>query len=260
MLGAKDYLLTDEWTSTKSTCSYFREINSSIISPKYTQNYNSLLLDENDLTTASTSVIYKKYTIENWLDTTRSNTNTLYQIYNTTSTGTCYKFDDGYGYSSPRPLPMPTAVDRLRDIIRDRCSPRIVTRNSPVISAQDIREVRARQTLRRVIGDDRFRQFLAKGFITVRAVSGRIYQIFPGHKFTHVWENGAMIERLCVVLKGDFPPTDSIIMRFLLILNDEHGFWKIAVKHGAVSPTIRHLTPDNRNLTQIFEELKLRAA
>tara|TARA_Y100000034_G_C6761153_1_gene339025 strand:- start:415 stop:753 length:339 start_codon:yes stop_codon:yes gene_type:complete len=80
----------------------------------------------------------------------------------------------------------------------------------------------------------KFRAFLKNGFISVRAKSGKVYQIFPGHDITCVFEQGKMIERLCVVLKGNFPPTDQLIVRYLILLNDEEKFRSIAVKNPGV--------------------------
>lgn len=125
-------------------------------------------------------------------------------------------------------------IRRLRQVIKSRCFPGIVIKptRTPLSTHCDEREQRARETLRRVIGESQWASLVRKGFITVRGKSGRYYQIFPDHHFTKVYENGMCIERLCVVLRGNFPPTDSLIMRYLLILNDEKDFWKRAVKHG----------------------------
>ena len=62
----------------------------------------------------------------------------------------------------------------------------------------------------------------------MKAVSGRVYQIFAGHDVTRVYEDGKLIERLCVVLNGDYPPSDSILMRYVLVLSDEATFRRLA--------------------------------
>lgn len=124
---------------------------------------------------------------------------------------------------------------RLREIMKSRCFPGILIKNPsrrPLPSPEDIREQRARETLRRIIGEKLWTQFLRKGFIQVRGKSGRYYQIFPSKNFTKVFQDGTLIERLCVVLKGNFPPTDSLIVRYLMILNDEENFWSVAIKQG----------------------------
>lgn len=124
--------------------------------------------------------------------------------------------------------------DRLRQIIRDRMAPAIRVRRSLEIP-MDVREIRARETLKRIIGDKAFRRFIRDGFITVVPKSGLTYRIYPGHGITEVYDRGIMVERLCVVLQGSFPPTDSLIMRYLLILNDEGEFSKYAIKHSVRS-------------------------
>lgn len=126
--------------------------------------------------------------------------------------------------------------DRLRKIIQARMAPRFHRRRRSLSTAMDIRERRARQTLRRVIGDQAFRKFMRDGFITVVPKSGLTYKIRPGHGMTQVYDRGIMVDLLCVVLQGDFPPTDSLLMRYLLILNDEGEFCKYAVKHAVSSP------------------------
>ncbi len=124
--------------------------------------------------------------------------------------------------------------DRIRKMIRDRMSPAIHRnkKRQPMSFAADIREERARQTLRRIIGAQAYKKFIRDGFITVVPKSGLTYRIYPGHGITEVYDKGIMVDRLCVVLQGNFPPTDSILMRYLLILNDEGEFSKYAVKHG----------------------------
>jgi hypothetical protein len=120
----------------------------------------------------------------------------------------------------------------------------------------DHREVAARETLRRVIGGDKFRRFLRHGHVSVRAKSGLVYQIFPGHGITKVFRDGELVERLCVVMNGNFPPTDELIMRFLLILNDEADFRSHAISH-AVYQEKAQPAPDSRNLVEAFKKFKL---
>ncbi len=127
------------------------------------------------------------------------------------------------------PPSLRSRADRLRDLIRKRSGPAIlIGHRTPAATECDEREERARDVLRRVVGDERYRRFLAHGFVSVKARSGRVYCIYPGHQQTLVYQNGRMIERLCVVLRGQFPPTDTLITRYLMLLNDEKGFRKIA--------------------------------
>jgi len=149
--------------------------------------------------------------------------------------------------------------DRIRQIIRDRMGPAIHRKRTSMQTASDIREERARDTLRRIIGHQAFKRFIRDGFITVRPKSGLIYRIYPGYGITDVFDKGIMVDRLCVVLSGNFPPTDSLLMRYLLILNDEGEFSKYAVQHGVpdrsrlVFPTQKEVKP----LTEAWAKLKV---
>jgi hypothetical protein len=146
---------------------------------------------------------------------------------------------------------------RLKEIIGARQAPAVHCRQVQRHRPPDEREARARQTLRRVIGDEKYKNFLVNGFVTVRnPKSGLSFQIFPGHGMTCVFDKGEMVDKLCVVLSGDFPPTDSIIMRYLMILNNEEQFRSIAVKWSVQKRQKRVIAIDDRSLTDIFKELK----
>jgi hypothetical protein len=118
--------------------------------------------------------------------------------------------------------------------------------------------MRARETLRRVIGEDKFRDFVRKGSISVRAKSGFVYQIFPSHALTNVYNQGKLIDKLCVVLSGGFPPTDSLIVRYLMIINNEEEFRSKAIRH-AVSPIAARVNKTQRSLVEEFRSLKVAA-
>jgi hypothetical protein len=185
---------------------------------------------------------------------------TVYKVVKWTSYGDVMK-------SYPKMTPEEMAAyekkqreDRFRQIIQGRCAPNAIVRDSkrqPLAMPTDVREQRARETLRRVIGDAKFVNFMKHGFISVKAKSGLVYQIFTGHGITHVFNQGNLVERLCVVLNGGFPPTDSLIMRYLLILNNESQFRKLAVKHGVSNhKPSAPAACDLRPLSEIFAELR----
>jgi hypothetical protein len=154
-----------------------------------------------------------------------------------------------------------TPKEKLRKMLLGRQAPRVLSRRRSLSIDITPQEARARETLRQFIGEEKYRQFMKNGFITIRGKSGDVYQIFPGHQMTNVYRNGQMVDKLCIVLKGNYPPTDAIIMRFLLILNDENEFRTLAVRW---TPTGR--TPDTRPgvdlrpLPEIFRELQRNAA
>jgi hypothetical protein len=153
---------------------------------------------------------------------------------------------------------MPSPAQLLRNIIHQRQAPIVFVRtHCPTLN---LREQRARQTLQRLVGQEQYRNFLRKGFISIRAASGRTYQIFAGSNMTCVWEHGKMIKKLCVTLKGDFTPTDVLIMRYILLTTDENKFWQQANQFAPSTFTNAIPKIDCRPLTEIFEELKKRAA
>jgi hypothetical protein len=150
-------------------------------------------------------------------------------------------------------------ADRMREIIDRRQAPaiRINKDRKTIMPSADERELRARETLRRVVGNEKYQSFLKNGFVSVRAKSGLDYQIFPGHGITCVYDRGIMIDRLCVVLKGNFPPTDELIVRYLMILNNEQQFRSYANIHKPFEREKTLILPqEHKPLTEIFKQLK----
>ncbi len=151
-------------------------------------------------------------------------------------------------------------LQRMREIIRSRQSPFVISTRRAISPLADLRELRARQTLRRVLGESQFRSFLRNGFVTVTAKSGKTYQIFTGSAMTSVYVNGKMIEKLCVVLNGVFPPTDSLIVRYLMILNNEDEFRSYAIQHNVYQHNAKgDKTERAKSLPEIFAEIKAAA-
>lgn len=219
--------------------------------------------------TGSNHVIHSNYVIHN---TATNATNITQYIYgaNTAHTTVTPGYNNFITHGTGDSLyytcdvKQPTPLEQIKSIIKSRMSPAIHRRNKYLTTPQQQNEMRARETLRRVIGEEQFRGFLIKGFISVKGKSGRVYQIFPGHNMTTVYDKGKPIEKLCVVMSGDFPPTDSVIMRYLLILNDEAKFRSLANVSaipkslwGDLSfalPTVKKTLPD------IMKELRSMAA
>lgn len=193
---------------------------------------SSIIRDYKEFMRSAAKIQYKQGTAsyEDWGDLV---TNAFKCGYGTTAS-TWYNSTSN-GWEESREVrwntPLASPQMRLRDIIRSRQAPLVITSRKPMPTVTDVREMRARETLLRVLGEDKFKRFLKHGFVSVRAKSGLVYQIFPGHGITNVYEDGEKVERLCVVLRGQFPPTDSLIMRYLLILNDERDFRSHAIKH-----------------------------
>lgn len=182
---------------------------------------------------------------------------TTYANLSATSTGWSIRWHDS--------MPAPSPRNRLAEIIQDRMAPRVLSGRRAHASdglrrayASDFREQRALETLSKVVGPEKYRRFIRDGFVTARAKSGRSYQIFPGGGFTRVYKDGIEIERLCVVLQGDFPPTDSLILRYIMILNDEERFRSLAIRHQPASRREAQQTQvENSDLPSIYRGLKL---
>lgn len=228
----------------------------------YTSNkYVTLDYGTGDLLSETKSIIYSAYnnitatSLEGYASNWDTNATTTCSNLNIYSSWDSYK--DDYGWAPP----VITPSDRMRQMIRDRMAPAIHRgrKRNPMSIAMDIREERARQTVRRIIGEQAYKKFIRDGFITVVPKSGLTYRIFPGHGMTEVYDRGIMVDKLCVVLQGNFPPTDSLLMRYLLILNDEGEFSKYAVKHYVsqssklVFPTPEEVKP----LTEAWAKLKV---
>lgn len=127
--------------------------------------------------------------------------------------------------------------DRLRTVMQHRMSPEVFTiSHSKQETLIDLRERRARETLGKLIGDRAYQQYRRRGFISVRGASGKSYVLFPGDKHSAVYENGKQVEDICVILKEKYAPTDSVIMRLVMILADEDKFRSIAniSRHSAI--------------------------
>ena len=204
-----------------------------------TTNATNIIWYDNSTTSASTS--YYNYIVDTTTTTTSSG---LWQSNQPTGY---------YKYS-------PTPQSKLKEIISQRCAPNIFIKNdrrNPLKSTKDIREERARETLRKIIGEIKYLNFLKSGFISIKAKSGKIYQIFPGHGITCVFYQGKLIERLCVVLKGDFPPTDSLIMRFLLITNNENQFKFMSISHEPRRQVLKYGEKNVKSLAEIFKQIKV---
>jgi hypothetical protein len=239
---------TVNWTTTTGSSTIPCATNSGVTFTSMPQKIYSWT---NSLTGDLTSDIYYGYDsttsafTANLINVTTMGESYLNYIYNPVQTI--------WNYVAPV---FKTAKERLSEILESRMAPKIISTNKSLSYPTDERERRARETLRRVVGENKFKDFVRRGSISVKAKSGLVYQIFPGHDFTKVYDCGKLVDRLCVVLQGGFPPTDNLIMRYLMILNNEQQFRSFAVKHGVSEPIVRFNSPDNRSLVEIFKELK----
>lgn len=101
------------------------------------------------------------------------------------------------------------------------------SRAKPIRQAED-NEMTAIETLREMITEADFRKYMVHGFLLVKGQSGRIYQVFRNKSHTKVWENGKVVEEVCVRIKDrKIPPTDSVIALKVLIETNEDDFRKL---------------------------------
>lgn len=257
------------------SCIYYTENDSttggtSWLENSYSGSLNSLLLTgtgKESTDYLSNKIIRNTFTQitnasvcgdDNWYKP-KSGTASFWQNYGTGNAWIDSPYEDltdnAVYYRDYHNKPVVSPGERLHKMIQARMAPRFHRRRRSLSTAMDIRERRARQTLRRVIGDQAFRKFMRDGFITVVPKSGLTYKIRPGHGMTEVYDRGIMVDLLCVVLQGNFPPTDSLLMRYLLILNDEGEFCKYAVKHAVSSPIPAVLPMENKPLTEEWAKL-----
>ncbi len=126
------------------------------------------------------------------------------------------------------PAPMTTEAYRFQQKVLQLKSNMIIivkTRARPLYGDIPKNEMTAIDTLKEIITEVEFRKYMVHGFILVKGVSGRIYQIFRGRTHTVVWENGKVIEEICVHIKNwKIPPTDSVIALKILIEASEADF------------------------------------
>lgn len=125
--------------------------------------------------------------------------------------------------------------ETLRNRIRQQLTPDIRPENEHLLRcSNDPAELKARGLLREMIGMKAYRDYLRRGFITVRGKSGLHYRIFGGtrHMTSYAKHDDGKFyphEDICVVFcDHNLPLTDGVVMRLLLVENDEFALRRIA--------------------------------
>jgi hypothetical protein len=89
-------------------------------------------------------------------------------------------------------------------------------------------ELVALSSLREMISESDYRKYVVHGFILVTAESGRVYQIFRNRSHTKVWENGVVVEEVCVRISDhNMPATDNVIALKTILEHSEEEFHAI---------------------------------
>lgn len=248
-------MVNDMWVDSVNCKAYLYEAwnNSTTSSSVWHDDYNTITTSNVKDYFVRSVIAYENNKYQYWMDYDTNTKSATGRMTLEWATSDWVAYDCRYTLKNP--------AEKLRDIIRDRQCPYVIGSRKHISPSVDQKELRARDTLQRILGDEKFRRYLRDGFISVRARSGKVYQIFPGHGITRVYENGQMVERLCVVLSGSFPPTDSLIMRYLLILNDERDFRSHAIVHPVIKKSNKSTIIANpETLTDIWNRVRSKTA
>lgn len=129
----------------------------------------------------------------------------------------------------------PSKAELFRSRIKKQLACEAVGRGNDLwIVKRTVEENRARRFLKRLIGERDFERYLRRGFIMVKGRSGTLYKVSGGHVrvVSYVKQASGKFEpheTFCVVFKdADLPFTDGVIMRKLIIENDEFALRKLA--------------------------------
>jgi len=134
-----------------------------------------------------------------------------------------------YGYNIPI-----SKKQAFRNKLKKQLRPDFTPANTDLLACNaDPAEQKARELLRELITASEFRNYLRRGFITVKGKSGILYRIFGGYKHMTSYakhDDGKYYkhEDICVVFNREMPMTDGVVMRLLLIENDEFSLRKLA--------------------------------
>jgi hypothetical protein len=125
--------------------------------------------------------------------------------------------------------------DVLREKIRRQLAPDIFVRRPEIWGVElTPEERRARTLLCELVGEKAFVRYVKKGFLMVRGKTGILYKISGGHCKIETFLPQAgggykPYESICIVFKEySLPFTDGVVMRLLLIQNDEFGMRRMA--------------------------------
>lgn len=208
-------------------------------------------------------------------------TNYYTRYYNSnessTTSSSCYNeymmdYEWGTGATVTGTWANRTRIDQkkiLQQIIQQRSAPVVIVRRGLGVDLprpKEIKEQRARDSLRRIIGVEAFNRFLRRGFVSVTVASGITYLLYGGTRQTVAIKDGKVIEHLCVVLSYEFADTDFLITRYILLLNDEQTFRALAniskVSANYNVATNSYVTQDfsNKNLVDIAKQVRAIAA
>jgi len=160
----------------------------------------------------------------------------------------------------------PNKVDVKEEVkraIRNNLLIKIGTRHNTLQRDVSPQELKARQTLRDIITEKEWRRYVTNGFIMVKGQSGKWYQIFKDQNHTKVYNQGRLIEEICIHTDQKCPPTDHILNLKLLIELDENSlraggniYYKDSQTYPYYNKNIKTKNMDRDNLVSIFDRYK----
>ena len=170
--------------------------------------------------------------------------------------GSTYSSETYQYLSHVNPFGDPKEVkrDALRIKIRSGMKPAFSANCLPRPSS--VEEERARKLLLSLVGEERYRSYLRRGFVIEQGKSGLKYKIKPGHSMVeviHPKKDGKFFKfrSLCIQPKvAGLPPTDAAIMRLLLVRNDEFAMQKLSNVTVLATPSVE----DERGVSDFLKE------
>lgn len=150
--------------------------------------------------------------LRNYLTSDSDSTTMRVNSCGTTTSASCY--------GNLVPL-LPT--ERLRARIRANMGAAGASRCLNMVKRGDP-EDNARGLLREMVGAEQFRNYVARGFVTVKGSSGIVYKLSQNGITSYARTKDGRykkFENICVVFQKAMPPTDAVVMRLLLLRNDE---------------------------------------
>jgi hypothetical protein len=91
-------------------------------------------------------------------------------------------------------------------------------------------ENKARKKLKEIVTKEEYKSYKNNNYIDV-LINNKIYRLHPGDKMTGVYKKDKLQHKLCIIFKDKrIPPTDSLIMRYLLLKCSPRSFFARANK------------------------------
>ncbi len=119
-----------------------------------------------------------------------------------------------------------TLKNTIKSIIKSNLLIKKDVRQRALANKISEQEIKARMTLRDQISERDWRRYLTNGFVLIKGISGRYYQVFNDQRHIKVYNKGKLTDEICIHTDAsECPPTDHILNMMLLIQNDENLIW-----------------------------------